>query len=360
MLLAGLRDVVDPDDPHSALAVPNMRAMLDDAWSALSDVLAASAPEAATRLLETLRRLSRIDRGLQRAQDLDYSEVSHRLGDAMARLEAAPTSVDDLVELAPRLIGDLGFDRAIISHIEDGMWVSRGAFVADDPEWADLITRVGQQHPQALVPGLFETEIVRRRRALVVTNVQQETRVHRPLAEATLSRSYVAAPIISRARVVGLLHADRYLEGRDTDVVDREVLYAFAQGLRLALGRAAIADQLESAGRALEMAAARLGAALSGVQGLSVGAVSADRLTSGPPPAARRTVGLARELLTRREMEVLELMSQGYTNSGVAANLVISEGTVKQHVKHILRKLRAGNRAEAVSRLYESGRLETR
>ena len=34
--------------------------------------------------------------------------------------------------------------------------------------------------------------------------------------------------------------------------------------------------------------------------------------------------------------------------------LVVSEGTVKQHVKHILRKLRAGNRAEAVSRLYES------
>ena len=55
---------------------------------------------------------------------------------------------------------------------------------------------------------------------------------------------------------------------------------------------------------------------------------------------------------------MLELMAQGCTNAGVAAKLVVSEGTVKQHVKHILRKLRAGNRAEAVSRpLRVGGRL---
>ena len=150
----------------------------------------------------------------------------------------------------PRLIGDLGFDRAIISQIDDGIWISQGSFVVDDPQWAELITRVGQEHPQPLVPGLFETEIVRRRRPLVVTDVQHDPRVHRPLAEATLSRSYVAALIISRARVVGLLHADRYLQDRETDLVDREVLYSFAQGLRLALSRAAIAEQLQSAGHA--------------------------------------------------------------------------------------------------------------
>ena len=43
-------------------------------------------------------------------------------------------------------------------------------------------------------------------------------------------------------------------------------------------------------------------------------------------------------------------MSDGSTNAAIANELVISEGTVKSHVKHILRKLRASNRAEAVSR----------
>jgi len=54
--------------------------------------------------------------------------------------------------------------------------------------------------------------------------------------------------------------------------------------------------------------------------------------------------------LTRRELDVLRLMSGGRTNAQIARRLVIAEGTVKSHVKHILRKLDAANRAEAVSR----------
>ena len=57
-----------------------------------------------------------------------------------------------------------------------------------------------------------------------------------------------------------------------------------------------------------------------------------------------------RDLLTRRELEVLELMVQGETNADIARELVVSEGTVKFHVKNILRKLHAANRAEATSR----------
>lgn len=44
------------------------------------------------------------------------------------------------------------------------------------------------------------------------------------------------------------------------------------------------------------------------------------------------------------------LMATGATNARIATRLVVSEHTVKSHVEHILGKLRAANRAEAVAR----------
>ncbi|MCV7230003.1 helix-turn-helix transcriptional regulator [Mycolicibacterium komossense] len=353
-VLDGLRGVLDGADPHGAVQSADARAIIAGAWDALYDVLADSTSSGASvELLTALHRLSGLDHALVAAGHADQREISHRLGDVLAQLEAAPCSVDDLVRLAPQLIADLGFDRAIISHIADGMWVSQAVFIADDPQWAQAINLVGQEQPQPLVPGLFETEVVRRRQAVVVTNVQHESRVHRPIADASRSTSYVAAPILSGSRVVGLLHADRYLQGRDIDVIDREVLSAFSHGLRLALSRATVAEQLQSASDALKSAAADADTALAGVHEVSLD-ISADhpeQLTGRPAPAVSTSL---HDVLTRRELEVLKLVAEGRTNAGVAATLVISEGTVKQHVKHILRKLRVGNRAEAVSRLYQS------
>ena len=53
-------------------------------------------------------------------------------------------------------------------------------------------------------------------------------------------------------------------------------------------------------------------------------------------------------MLTPREIEVMELLAQGLTNRQIAERFVVTEGTVKAHVTHIYRKLRAANRAEAV------------
>ena len=54
--------------------------------------------------------------------------------------------------------------------------------------------------------------------------------------------------------------------------------------------------------------------------------------------------------MTRREIEVLKLMVKGETNAGIARTLVVSEGTIKFHVKNVLRKMQASNRADATSR----------
>lgn len=53
------------------------------------------------------------------------------------------------------------------------------------------------------------------------------------------------------------------------------------------------------------------------------------------------------EPVTEREQEVLILLAQGYSNREIARKLVISEGTVKNHVSNILSKLQAENRTQA-------------
>ncbi len=56
------------------------------------------------------------------------------------------------------------------------------------------------------------------------------------------------------------------------------------------------------------------------------------------------------EKLSSRELEILSLIAQGATNKDIADKLVISEGTVKTHVKHILSKLDAQNRTDAIAK----------
>jgi len=60
-------------------------------------------------------------------------------------------------------------------------------------------------------------------------------------------------------------------------------------------------------------------------------------------------------LLSEREIEVLEILAQGYTTAQTASELVISENTVKTHIRHILHKLEVGNRAEAVAKATQLG-----
>ncbi len=64
-----------------------------------------------------------------------------------------------------------------------------------------------------------------------------------------------------------------------------------------------------------------------------------------------------RRLLTDRERLVLEWIAQGLSNREIGIELSIAEGTVKGHVRRILRKLGAANRTEAAVTAFRQGRL---
>ncbi len=59
--------------------------------------------------------------------------------------------------------------------------------------------------------------------------------------------------------------------------------------------------------------------------------------------------------MTEREVEVLQLVTAGQRNREIAAELSISENTVKFHLKNIVEKLHAQNRAELAARAVREG-----
>jgi ATP/maltotriose-dependent transcriptional regulator MalT len=79
------------------------------------------------------------------------------------------------------------------------------------------------------------------------------------------------------------------------------------------------------------------------------------------PAVAGRLLGElrspAREPLSQRELEVLELIAQGCSNREAAARLFISEATVKTHLLHAYAKLGVRDRAAAVAAAYARGLL---
>jgi DNA-binding CsgD family transcriptional regulator len=204
--------------------------------------------------------------------------------------------------------------------------------------------------PLQLGPWLHESEVLRRRRPLLVEDASSDPRALGLLAGA---RSFVAAPVVCQEQALGLIHADFGLSGATATEFDRDTLWAFAEGFGYALERCVLADRLRAQS---ERVVALVRSAEASVTDLSsaeiqLGAATSRHSARAPRPAHDERLDAD---LTRRELEVLGMLAEGETNARIAQRLVVSQDTVKTHVKHILRKLGVHNRSQAVSRYFRA------
>jgi LuxR family transcriptional regulator, regulator of acetate metabolism len=268
-------------------------------------------------------------------------QAFERVRAAILRLgDAGPLS--EIVERAPaEAAAAVELDRVLLSRVDDG------DLHAEALHGADVLSSL-QEAPVKLGYPLIEGEMLRRRRAQIVTEADSDPS-RQAFSDAMGWRSYVAAPIVLETRVIGFFHGDR-AEG-ELRRLDLEALRRFAEGFALIYERAVLQRRLRIQRHELRQVAswadARISELSDGVIDLAHDREAADGDEPARVPAGASWV---RDLLTRREIDVMEHMVRGETNADIARALVVSEGTVKFHVKNILRKLNASNRAEATSR----------
>lgn len=254
-----------------------------------------------------------------------------------------------------------GFSRAILFRVDGSELVGEAIHFTAEPAWAAELLLESRRTRMPLHHMVLETEMLRRRTAGIVDRPQDDPRAFKPLTEPFRTRSYAAAPLLPDGHVVGFLHADHYFEdGRHVDELDRLTLAAFAEGFALALHRAVLVDRLAQHRAELHRLIGEAGEVTDHMGSLDAGLGRADAdlhaslRSAGAAPGGGRLPADDRlqTLLTPRELEVLALMAEGATNAAIARQLVVSDQTAKTHVSHVLRKLRATNRAEAVSRYH--------
>ncbi|MBB3605976.1 DNA-binding CsgD family transcriptional regulator/GAF domain-containing protein [Mycolicibacterium sp. BK556] len=354
-----------PSEPRSGAAAAD--ASLTAARRALADHLeiTESLPTVCDRVSVSALAL-RADHAQVAIKDVLLAQQRgqvERAEHAITGLRAA-TSIAGLVELIPTEVYRMGFARVLFSRIRNGLWLTCSAFAADDQEMASKMVAAGLAHPRQLMAPLIESEMVRRGSPILVTDPRDDSRVHPELLAVTQTPAYVAAPVFSWGRPVGLLHADRPRGAAELTEFDRDALGLFAASLGLAFERNLMLDRLRAMRRAAEDHM-RLAGALADdflvdvIESAGPAPYSHPALVELDHPAGRGSDGRDTNplrSLTSREAEVLGAIAAGRTNAQVAASLFVTEGTVKSHVKQILRKLGAANRTEAVAKYHRAQR----
>jgi DNA-binding CsgD family transcriptional regulator len=276
-----------------------------------------------------------------------YEEMQRGL-DGLRRLG---NSADLLDRVCTELVDSCGFARAVLTRIEAGAWLPWMAYFPEDRELEQtFVAWMNQQRFSADALGRDLAGL----RPVIVHNALGHAGPFEPMISLSKTPCYVASPVAPTGRLVGVLYADHSTTGRPVDELDRDVLSAFAEDFGRIYERIVLLERMRTQrGQVREM--------FEHVESMMASLASAEierarRSEDRMPPAdgdnleTPEAAAIVDGLLTAREAEVLAMMVRGASNVVIAERLAIKEGTVKSHVKRILRKLDAVNRAEAISR----------
>lgn len=292
-----------------------------------------------------------------------------RVFHALARLRTDVVDEESLQAESVRELGEAaGFDRVLASQVSGSKWLPRVLYESAAPGvLGDYLC--GLEIPFDVSPP--EANVVRRRVSMLVSDTGEADAAcgsYGPLVELSKTAGYVVAPIVVGGAVVGLVHADAEESGRILTVADRDVVRIFADAIGLIRERMLLDEKMRRYRDRIDHA---LGSSLSVIDDVvRIPTVLGDHVPRTHHAAELQDdMGFGSERgrskgmqvghfargsrvanLTNREMDVVQLLIEGVSNSEIAVRLTVSESTVKSHVKNVLRKLGATNRAGATAR----------
>jgi DNA-binding CsgD family transcriptional regulator len=271
------------------------------------------------------------------------SEIRHALG----YLRGLPPR--EMIYAAGEVLSrEFAYARTMISTVRGSLWLPQYAYIEEegaDPHARSLLEYIANRQIQ-LADAPLETELVRKRCGVFAPSPMDDKRVFKEIMDVSGCFGYIGAPITVQGRAIGILHADRPEPHGIVTMEHLEQLEAFAECLSVAFESAALEEK--AAQQRLEVDNLR------GNFDELLGRSARPSLWAVPGPAPKQGVHVLREQpsvaeLTSREREIMSHVATGATNGQIARCLVISEGTVKSHLKHIAKKLNTSSRAAAVA-----------
>jgi DNA-binding CsgD family transcriptional regulator len=273
------------------------------------------------------------------------SEIRHALG----YLRGLPPR--KMIYAAPEVLSrEFAFARTMISTVRGSQWLPLHLHIEDegaDPHGRQLFEYITGRHIQ-LADAPLETELVRKRCGVFAPSPMDDKRTFKGIVEASGCFGYIGAPITVQGRAIGMLHADRPEPHGIVTMDHLEQLEAFAECLSVAFESAVLEEKAAQQRVEVDHLCGNVEELLSrssrSVFWSSPGVAPAQR----PDPYHRGHQPIV-PTLTSREREIMSHVATGATNGQIARCLVISEGTVKSHLKHIAKKLNTSSRAAAVA-----------
>jgi DNA-binding CsgD family transcriptional regulator len=330
------------------------RTAVDRGLDAVMARLAAAPPALRAELAAIVVELHDARRSIRALRMAGRARPADAIDQSVTRLRNVSSTIGLLDRVCGEAALSCGLSRVALSTIAESDWsvcrfhVDGDAAPADSGVPAELLA----MPYDASTP---EREVLATGQGAVIPAADPHAGAAgaRSPMSAVFSASHVVVPVPVSTGTLGLLHADHHPTDRPADDLDRDLLSAFARAFGQIYERTALQERLERQRRALvaaleaETAAAdQLGGAGFALPGAEIDDGTSEAPLPGPPGGNAAIDAL----LTPREREVLELILAGASNGAIAERLVITTGTVKSHVKRVLRKIGAANRSEAISR----------